>query len=296
MTTDEPYLTTRELADLLRIKERKVYDLAASGEVPCTKVIGKLLFPRDKVEAWLASGSSGPSAAAEQPRPAIVLGSHDPLLDWAIRDSRCGLASNFDSSLDGVERFLAGDGMLAGVHVFDAVNGDWNSGPRVGGAVSGLRCVRVEWAKRSRGLIVAAGREKDLASLSALPGHRFVPRQAKAGSQVLFEHLLGDAGLDPSSITLTRPARSEADAATVVLDGKADAAFGLAALAQQFRLGFVPIIEERYDLIVDRYAWFEEPFQTLLAFCRSEEFAERAGELAGYDVSDRFRVRANGAV
>ena len=55
------YLTTRELAELLRIKERKVYELAASGQVPCSKAMGKLLFPREAVTAWLASRSSGPA-------------------------------------------------------------------------------------------------------------------------------------------------------------------------------------------------------------------------------------------
>lgn len=293
---DEAYLTTRELADLLRIKERKVYDLAASGEVPCTKVIGKLLFPKDKIEAWIASGSSGPNVSAASPRPDIVLGSHDPLLDWAIRQSGCGLASKFDSSLDGVERFAAGEGMMAGVHVFDAATGDWNTGARVDGAISGLRCVRVEWAARSRGLIVAPASGNELAALPALRGRKVVPRQATAGAQVLFEHLIREAGLEPQALDWTRPARSEADAATAVLEGKADAAFGLAALAEQYRLGFVPLVEERYDLIVDRHAWFEEPFQTFLAFCESGDFAERAGELTGYDVSGRFRVRANGAV
>ena len=49
------YLTTRELADLLRIGERKVYDLAASGEVPCLRVVGKLLFPRAEISAGVGS-------------------------------------------------------------------------------------------------------------------------------------------------------------------------------------------------------------------------------------------------
>ena len=58
------YLTTRELADLLRIKERKVYDMAAAGEVPCSRAMGKLLFPRAEVEAWLAASASGPRVTA----------------------------------------------------------------------------------------------------------------------------------------------------------------------------------------------------------------------------------------
>ena len=51
--SDEPYLTTRELADLLRIKERKVYDMATRGEVPCVRVVGKLLFPREEIDRWI---------------------------------------------------------------------------------------------------------------------------------------------------------------------------------------------------------------------------------------------------
>ena len=98
------YLTTRELADLLRIKERKVYELAASGEVPCSRAMGKLLFPREQVDIWLSENSSGPSVSVAPALPAVMLGSHDPLLDWAMRESRCGLAANFDSSLDGLER------------------------------------------------------------------------------------------------------------------------------------------------------------------------------------------------
>lgn len=47
VVSDHEYLTVRELADLLRLKARKVYDLAASGTVPCSRATGKLLCPAD---------------------------------------------------------------------------------------------------------------------------------------------------------------------------------------------------------------------------------------------------------
>mgnify|MGYP003652046767 FL=1 len=43
---DPSYLTTKEVAELLRVKERKVYDLAGAGEIPHRRITGKLLFPR----------------------------------------------------------------------------------------------------------------------------------------------------------------------------------------------------------------------------------------------------------
>jgi excisionase family DNA binding protein len=46
------FLTTRELAAMLRVKERKVYELAAKGALPVRRLTGKLLFPRDEIEEW----------------------------------------------------------------------------------------------------------------------------------------------------------------------------------------------------------------------------------------------------
>jgi molybdate-binding protein len=121
-----------------------------------------------------------------------------------------------------------------------------------------------------------------------------VPRQAEAGAQALFLHLLGQAGLTVDDLEWTQPARTEVDAALMVLEGKAEATLGLAALAAQYRLPFVPILEERFDLLVDRRAWFEPPMQAFLDFCRSDRFVERAGDLEGYDISNFGRVQFNG--
>ena len=61
----EDSLDTSELAELLRIKERKVYEMAASGKIPCTRATGKLLFPRKEVESWL-EGKASQAFAANQ--------------------------------------------------------------------------------------------------------------------------------------------------------------------------------------------------------------------------------------
>jgi len=139
------YLTTRELAELLRIKERKVYDLAAAGDVPCSRATGKLLFPRAAVDAWVTSKSVGfgsmPAAAA---RPNVFLGSHDPLLDWALRESGAGLATYFDGSLDGLERFAQGQGVATGLHVFDPPGASWRDPIRP--------VIGIPWLRVPRGL------------------------------------------------------------------------------------------------------------------------------------------------
>jgi len=291
--TDPAYLTTKELAALLRIKERKVYDLASSGEIPCSRAMGKLLFPRDAVNAWLARRSSGIESAAPVPRPKIFLGSHDPLLDWALRVSLCGIATYFDGSLDGIARFAKNEGIATGLHVYDAASEEWNT-PIVRRHCDNLPVVQVEWAKRQRGLILSEAAAPSVRSLADLKGRRVVPRQVEAGAHSLFLQQLTAVGLSPNDLDLQPAVRTEVDSALAVLDGKADAAFGLAALAAQYRLPFLPLLWERFDLVVDRHAWFEPPMQIFLDSCRSEAFYARARELAGYDISQLGKVHFNG--
>jgi len=286
------YLTTKELADLLRIKERKVYDLAASGDIPCTRALGKLLFQRAAIDDWLGrhgSGETGAPAAV----PTVFLGSHDPLLEWSLREADCGIATYFDGSLDGLERLDRSEGIAAGLHLFDAASGTWN--------VAAVRerfghrpVVLVEWAWRERGLIVEAGNPKGIGSVSDLKGRRVVPRQAQAGSQVLLDHHLAEAGLAERDVETIHAARTETDAALAVQEGQADAAFGLLSVARQYRLDFVPVVRERFDLLVWRSEWFEEPFQKLLELRRSQDFAIRAEAMPGYDASGFGRVHYNG--
>lgn len=289
MSGDLPtYLTTREMADLLRVKERKIYDLAAAGEVPHSRATGKLLFPREEVLAWIANASDAPSSDAM--RPPVVLGSHDPLLEWALRESGSGLAALFDGSLDGLDRFEAGEGIAAGLHVVQEEG--WNT-EVIARRFRYRPVVLVEWAWRSRGFIVAPGNPAGITRLADLAGRPVVRRQAKAGGQLLLERLVAEEGLTPPAASGPM-ARDEREAALAVLDGRAEVAFGLEASARQFKLDFVPVCEERFDLLVSRRDWFEPPFQAFVAFCDTPALREMAATLGGYRIERLWMPHFNG--
>lgn len=285
---DHEYLTVRELAELLRLKERKVYDLAASGAVPCSRATGKLLFPANEIRTWIARAQSGGGdgqGKLSKPRSPIVLGSHDPLLDWAIRQSGCGLATLHDGSNDGLERFTTGEGIAAGLHILDAATNLWNV-PAVSKAASRQNAVLVRFAVRRRGLVVRAGGQVP-DSLGDLEGFRLVPRQAGSGTDTLLRHLAEREGLDLGALDLAEVARTEDEAVEAVRRGAADTTFGLEAVARSYGLDFVPVIDEEFALLVDRKAWFEAPFQALMSFCGSDAFRARAEAYGGYDI-ERF--------
>src|SRR5260370_34578888 len=97
-------LTTDEAAAYLRLSERKLYELVANGAVPCTKVTGRWLFPRAALDRWVMAGLIAPAALASIAAPPIVGGSHDPLLELALRESGCGPASPPGGRRQGLRR------------------------------------------------------------------------------------------------------------------------------------------------------------------------------------------------
>jgi putative molybdopterin biosynthesis protein len=285
------YLTTRELAELLRLGERKVYDLASSGEIPCVRATGKLLFPRAEITAWLASSRTGPQVA-EPPLPAIVAGSHDPLLDWAIRESGSGLATYYDGSFDGLTRLADRSAQAASLHIHE--EGGFNAGSlrdRLGEAP----VVLIEVARRQRGLLLAPD-VVGIEGFGDLAGRRVVLRQSTAASQHLFLSELAAHDLSLEDLQTPAPcARTEEDMAIALQGGKGEVGFGLGAMAKLYRLGFIPTHSERVDLAIWRRAAFDAPMQALLSFLRSDRFAARADEMGSYDLTHAGQIHHNGA-
>ncbi|WP_428672835.1 substrate-binding domain-containing protein, partial [Roseibium sp.] len=63
------------------------------------------------------------------------------------------------------------------------------------------------------------------------------------------------------------------------------------AMAGQYKLSFLPLVAEKFDLLIDRRSYFTAPVQQLLAFARTEDFREKADALGGYDLQALGSVR-----
>ncbi len=281
---DPSYLTTKEVAELLRVKERKVYDLAAAGEIPHRRITGKLLFPKTELLDWIETDGGSASVA----RPAVLTGSHDPLVDWAVRDSGAGLATLFNGSRAGLDCFAEGRAALTGLHIPGGT--DWNVDTV---AALGLKdCVLVAWATRARGLVLSETARGRITCFADLKGKRVVQRQPGAGGATFFDEMMRREGLSSADLDFVSGlAHTEYDAAAAVAAGQADAATGIKAMARQFNLGFLPLAEERFDLLIDRHAYFTAPVQKLLTFARSTACREKAEAMGGYDLDQMGTVR-----
>jgi len=299
-------MNVHEVAAYLNIKERKVYDLVKQRLIPCSRVTGKWLFPQDRIDRWVAEGMTGtgsnPTPARDSTRthsPPVVAGSHDPLLEWALRESECGLALMAGGSLDGLRRLAAGEAMVCGLHVLDSATGVYNVTALEAALASsgeGKDVILIEWAWRIQGLIVAPGNPLGIGTLTDLADKRprMIQREAQAGTRLLLTHLLEQAGLPADALPQAeRVAHTHTEVGLAILDGQADAGLGVEAVARQLRLDFIPLHRERYDLALGRGDYFEPPFQALLGFARGKALHQRAEELGGYDLSGLGQVHYN---
>ncbi|MGG5819279.1 substrate-binding domain-containing protein [Falsiroseomonas sp. HW251] len=278
-------LTLREAAALLRLSERALYDLARGRRLPAAQLGGKWLFPRAALMLWLARQAEAPEARLAA--PPILAGSHDPLLDWALRQSGCGLAVRTGGSLEGLAALADRSAVAAAVHIPDPDAAGWNESA-VRAELPGEPLAGLTWAWREQGLILPPGNPRSLARIEDLarPGVTVAGRQSRAGSHLLLIHLLTEAGLRLDALRfLATPAASEDEVAAAVAEGRADAGFGIRAEAMMRGLVFIPLVRERFDLVARPRDWFAPPLQALLDFARGEAFRQRAERLGGYDVA-----------
>jgi len=288
-------LTTEEAATYLRLSERKLYELVASGAVPCTKVTGRWLFPRTALDRWVMAGLIAPSALARGAAPPIVGGSHDLLLEWALRESGSGLASLPEGSEAGLQRLIRGEVTAAAIHLHRIEGDDEQANlEAVADAPSLHDAVVIALMRREQGLLVAPGNPRKLSDIASVVerGARMAQRPAGAGAQLLLLALLARAGVAPDKVVLVKPVcPTGPDIAQAVRSERADCGIATRSVAFSADLDFVPLTWERFDLVLRQRDYFLPGPQALFRVMRSEAFRARAEELGGYDVSVAEDVR-----
>ena len=285
-------LTTDEAAEYLRISERKLYELVANSAVPCSKATGRWLFPKAALDQWVTAGVTVARPAAAPP---IVGGSHDPLLEWAMRESGSGLASLPEGSEAGLRRLARNEVAAAAIHLHRIEGDDENANAEAVAHAPGLHdAVVIAFARREQGLLVLPGNPlklSDIASVAATKA-RVAQRPPGAGAQLLLLALLAKVRVDFADLrTIKPPCPTGPDIAQAIRSQRADCGIAPRAVARSANLDFVPLTWEAFDLVLRQRDYFLPGPQALFGFMRGTVFAERAAELSGYDVTASGSVR-----
>lgn len=291
-------LTTSEASEYLRLGERKLYELVAEGAIPCTKVTGKWLFPREELDRWVLSGLLRPAGMSPSDAPLIVGGSQDALLEWSLRESGSGLATLVEGTESGVGRVLRGEAIAAAIHFHTETDVQDTGEDANVSAVRSLAtlhdAVLVGFVRREQGLLLQPGNPKGLTSVAGVlaSGATMAIRQSGAGAQMLLDALLKQQGAKLKDLRrLDPPCLTGPDLAAAIRAGNADCGIATRAAANAAGLDFMPLLWENFDLVMHQRDYFKPALQALMNFISQPILRQRAKDLTGYDTAPAGTIR-----
>jgi putative molybdopterin biosynthesis protein len=229
----------------------------------------------------------------DSPQKLRFVGSNDLTVDLLARTLKermphVSLSTEYVGSLGGLMALAQGKADMAGAHLWDETTDQYNV-PFVERLLPGSPVVLLTLAQRVLGLVTPPGNPQNLQTLADLaqPLVRLVSRQAGSGTRVWLDTQLKSLGIVPESIPgYEREEVTHLAVARAVEQGEATVGLVIHAAAAAYGLNFVPLTQERYDLVFPEEAWNIPATQALVKIVRSSAFKEQVNALGGYDTAE----------
>ncbi|MCK9276273.1 MAG: helix-turn-helix transcriptional regulator [Syntrophales bacterium] len=283
-------LTTKELAALLRLNEKKVYELVREGIVPHVRIAGKWLFPRKHVMRWIDEN-------VEREKDLHVVGSDDILLGRLLTHySRENIPRSIAyyaavGSMEGVAALSQGKGQACCAHILDIETGEYNI-PFLSRTLTDMNYVVVNLWYRKQGLIVKKGNPLGIRNIVDIAEKkaRFAGRNKGSGTDVLFEYLMFRDSIQKESLKITNIVDSHLEVASKVFFDEADAGLGIEYVTHPLGLEFIPLKDERFDLIVPKELWAANAMVRIKEYLHPGYIVKISKNIPGYNLKDTGKV------
>jgi putative molybdopterin biosynthesis protein len=219
----------------------------------------------------------------------VVVGSHDNTLDVLANQIRMGrknltLSSSHVGSMGGLMAVKKGGCHLAGSHLLDTEDGSYNVS-YIKKYLPDMKVKLVHLVLRDQGLIVPKSNPKTIKNIEDLcrKDITFINRQAGSGTRILLDFRLKQLGVDPSDVKgYDNEEFTHMSVAVAVQSGAVDVALGIYAAAKALNLDFIPVVTEKYDLVIPEIYFESENIRILLEIINSSEFKNQVEALGGY--------------
>jgi putative molybdopterin biosynthesis protein len=254
-------------------------------EVSETRRTGKVTekFYRAKADALLLQEIILPKTS----KPAVIFsGSHDLAIEGIAESlaKHVTLLNLSVGSLDGLVNLRQGLCHISGTHILDET-GEYNTST-VRHLFPDRQVELITLAHRTQGLMLAAGNPRSIKKVADIAREdiRFINRNAGSGTRLWFDGELKKLEIESSRITgYDKVVKTHSEAAEMISQGNADVSIGLQAAADQHGLQFIPLFEERYDLILLREN--ERILSPVLDYLQTSTFRSVLNALKGYNPS-----------
>ncbi|MUG70130.1 molybdopterin biosynthesis protein [Paenibacillus validus] len=230
-------------------------------------------------------------------RTTVITGSHDlsvDVLHTLLRKEHPDrfLVSSHVGSMSGILAIQKGEAHAAGIHLFDEESGTYNV-PYIEKHLKGHDVVLIQLVYREQGWILPKGNPLGIRCMEDLvkPHVTYINRQRGAGTRLLFDYLLKKEGLSREAVYgYDREAINHLSIAAAVAGGAADVGLGIYSAAQAMGLDFIPVAEERYDLLMTKRFYDSPEGQMLVHVIQSESFKTEMEALGGYSCRESGQI------
>lgn len=228
----------------------------------------------------------------------VCIGSHDNTLDIIYnflrkRYPHITLSSAHVGSMAGLIAIKKREAHVAGTHLLDEETGQYNV-PFIKKLMADREIFLINLVYRIQGFIVKKGNPKNINRFEDLTRQDvvFINRQAGSGTRLLLDKHLRELNIPPSAIRgYETDEYTHMGVAAAVLTGRADVGLGILSAAQALGLDFIPLAEERYDLVIPAEFMDLEIIKALLdTITNDKEFRETVLKLGGYDIRDMGKI------
>jgi putative molybdopterin biosynthesis protein len=272
----------------------KLLEKAGLVELVSTQVVRGFVekYYRAKASAFVYDGIILPVTPGAGGDIIVAVGSHDLALELLAQRYQQGDKKNRVltlpvGSLEGLIALRQGSAHLAGCHLLDTESGEYNL-PYVRHFFPDRPTQLFTLAYREQGLLLPPGNPQQIHDLEDLFREDvvLVNRNPGSGTRIWFDRQLQRLGGDPRNIRGYRQeVRTHTAAARAISEGKAGVGVGLRASARQFGLDFIPLFQERYDLVLPLEQASNPALMPLLDTLQSGSFRQEVRSLGGYDTA-----------
>jgi molybdate-binding protein/DNA-binding transcriptional regulator YhcF (GntR family) len=217
-------------------------------------------------------------------------GSHDLLIEFVARlwhelSPEIQLQVDYVGSLSGLIALAQHEADIAGSHLWDGDSQEYNQ-PFVRRILPGRSVILLGLALRDLGLVIPAGNPQQIIGLQDLARDdvQFINRQSGAGTRVWLDKQLQQANIDPTTINgYAQEKKTHLQVAQAVVEGSATVGLAIQAAGAAYGLDFIPLTQERYDLVIPAELWGTPALRTLVDLVHSDRFREAVSALDGYE-------------
>ena len=231
----------------------------------------------------------------EEIKNAIVFsGSHDltiDLLSSNLKKQRTDMkiVSSHVGSMAGLMAIKKGEAHVAGTHLLDPETKEYNIS-YINRLLAGQEVVLYPFLKRTQGWMLPKGNPDGISNVRDLADKQihYVNRQKGAGTRILFDLQLDEAGVSPDDIIgYNREMFSHLAVAAEVKGSEQSAGLGIFPAARAMGLDFIPVADESYDLLMTRAFFESEQGKWLISVIQSSNFKEEVEKIGGYAVVEQ---------